>query len=169
MNERDRYAWSHAAPANAQPDDNNNLVAFVDVENLTALAALCFDQQQCAVDIAGRTSISFPLKRRTFADSFHVEIGRENSMSWSAGQLRICALHHFGALLPKTQDQLVSASPVSVDTSIRAKLWSALLPILISMILNWRRALEFDQHLWQISESIIMPRSSIVSENMYRI
>ena len=88
---------------------DNNLVAFFDVEKLNGTRAAFFPiNRDCAIDDRGRhlDLLAVEAHKRLLVGR-DVELGRKNSVGWSRRNLSVCPLHYFGALLAKTQDQLV--------------------------------------------------------------
>ena len=86
---------------------DNNLVALVHIEELNCSSGAFFSINcNCAVDHCGAHFDFLAVEAHEgLLIRCHVEIGRKNAVSWSGGDLRVCALYDLGALLAKTQDQ----------------------------------------------------------------
>src|SRR5262249_48255054 len=88
---------------------DDNLVALFDVEKLNCTRAAFFPvHRDCAVDDRGRCLdlLTVETNKRLLVGGY-VELGRENTVGGSRGNISVCALQYFSALLAKPQDQLV--------------------------------------------------------------
>src|SRR5215475_6373653 len=88
---------------------HNNRVAFFDIEKLnrprTALLPVNGDG---AINDPGRHLDLLTVEaNKSLLVGSDVELEWEHTVSWSGGNLSVCPLHYFGALLAKTQDELV--------------------------------------------------------------
>src|SRR4029453_12843997 len=88
---------------------DNNLIAFFNVEELNGPRGVFFPvNRDGAIDDPGRhlDLLTAKANKRLLVGGY-VELGRENAVGWSRGELSVCPLHYFSALLAKPQDQLI--------------------------------------------------------------
>src|SRR4029077_11697044 len=97
--------WHNANPLMS----NNNFVTLLHIEELNRSRSAFFSiKRDRTVDHCGPHFDFLAIEAyERLLIRCHVEIARKHSVSRGAGDLRICALHYFGALLTETQDQLV--------------------------------------------------------------
>src|SRR5262249_53033972 len=88
---------------------DNNPVAFFDIEKLNrSRTALLPVNGDGAINDPGRHLDLLTVEaNKSLLVGSDVELEWEHTVSWSGGNLSVCPLHYFGALLAKTQDELV--------------------------------------------------------------